>query len=270
VLPSAGAGLTEALQTGLDAATAPLLSLMVSDDRCPPRRLAALRDALIASEACGAPGGRPLDGVCSRVEVFGSVTPGMTRYVDWQNGLLSHAAMAAERFVEIPALHQTGLYRTDVLRELGGYRTRGPWPADIDLWFRWFEQDRAVAKLPQALYRWRQHGRQSTRTSPLHTRAALRACRVDALARLHGRDGSAPRPLRLLGSGRGLRRWERALRAGPFVLLDVSTWEPGEPPPALPHDGSLTLALYGLPAPRAALRAALGHPSEPERLLFTG
>lgn len=270
VLPSAGSGLTDALQTGLDAAEAPLLSLMESDDRCPPRRLVTLRDALIASEACGAPGGRPLDGVVSRVEPFGAVTEGMARYVAWQNGLVSHAAMAAERFVEIPALHQTGLYRTEVLRALGGYPTRGPWPADIDLWFRWFEQDRPVAKVPQALYRWRQHGRQSTRNSPLHTRAALRACRVDALARLHGRQGREPRPLRLLGAGRGLRRWERALREGPFELVDVASWEPGDPAPTLPDDGSLTLALYGLPAPRAALRAALDHPSEPDELLFTG
>ncbi|RKY21271.1 MAG: hypothetical protein DRQ55_05035, partial [Planctomycetota bacterium] len=102
-LESEGSGLTDALVTALAAATAPLVSLMESDDRCPPRRLATLLAALRGSEACGRPGRagrhppgalesgasvpdlRPLDGVVSRVAAFGDVSGGMTRYLAWQN-----------------------------------------------------------------------------------------------------------------------------------------------------------------------------------------
>ena len=38
--------------------------------------------------------------VTSRAGQFGARTPGMRRYLDWQNGLLDHDAMAAARFVE--------------------------------------------------------------------------------------------------------------------------------------------------------------------------
>ena len=59
---------------------------------------------------------RSLAAVTSRVAQFGARTPGMRRYLDWQNALLDHEVMAGQRFVEIPALHQTGLYRTAAVR----------------------------------------------------------------------------------------------------------------------------------------------------------
>ena len=267
VLPSAGSGLTATLQTALDAATAPLVSHMESDDRCPPDRLRKLAEALEGSSACG---NAQLSAVTSQVELFGAESQGMERYISWQNGLLSHGEMAAERFVEIPALHQTGLYLRDALLTVGGYVTRGDWPADIDFWFRWFEHDLPVAKLPEKLYRWRQHARQSTRGSPQHDHRALHNARVDALARAHGRDGRNPRPLRLISTGGTLTTWEASLSAGPFGLVGCESWKSGRPAPKPPAGNELLLAVYGMPAARDALRRALPMVSEPEGLLFAG
>ena len=267
VMPSAGSGLTDALVTGLAAARAPLVSHMESDDRCPPERLARLAVALEAGEACGA---RPLDGVVSQVAAFGQVSGGMQRYLAWQNGLLTEAEMAAERFVEIPALHQTGLYRREALLAVGGYRTRGPWPADIDFWFRWFEAARPLAKLPEPLYRWRQHAGQSTRRGGDHHAEALRAARLDALERLHGRHGQRPRPLRLVSVGDTLGTWHQALEAGDFQLAGCHAWRPGEAPPPRPEGDELLLAVYGMARAREALRRALPRLVEPRQLLFAG
>lgn len=271
VIESEGSGLTDALVTGLAACEAPLVSMMESDDRCPPQRLRTLLAALLGSEACGAgpsaatapaSGGEPgpsgpLAGVVSRVEPFGEVTGGMRRYLAWQNDLLDGAAMAAERFVEIPALHQTGLYRREALERLGGYATAGPWPADIDLWLRWFEAGLPLAKLPEALYRWRLHGGQSTRSGGQHGAEALRAARLHYLARLHGSEGRDPRALRLVSTGRTLETWGAALEAGPFVLSGTHAWRPGDPAPPPPAEGELLLAVYGMAPARDALRAAL-------------
>lgn len=261
VIPGVGRGAAAALQLGLDAVMAPFVSHMEADDRCPPGRLGALLDAIRGSMP-------PLDGVCSRVEALGPLSEGMRRYLDWQNGLLSHEQMSAERFLEIPALHQTGLYRTDALVDIGGYLTRGPWPLDIDFWFRWFEAGLRVAKLPEALYGWTQHPEQSTRSGGLHGRAALHAAKCDALVRhLRGR-GLVGEALQLVGRGRSLKRWQRSLAEHGLRAARVDAWELGQLPPALPEEG-LLVAVVGMEPERRVLRARLGHPPEPERLLFT-
>ena len=84
----------------------------------------------------------------SRWEIARRDSPTRRRYVEWQNGLLTPAAMASARFVELPALRQTGLYRRaalDALRcPVGGgdaetYHDLVEWPIDSDFWYRWFE-----------------------------------------------------------------------------------------------------------------------------------
>ena len=56
--------------------------------------------------------------------------PGMGEYVTWQNSLLSPEEMAAGRFIEIPALHQTAIFRRAAVEEVlagsGGRYRDGP------------------------------------------------------------------------------------------------------------------------------------------------
>ena len=176
--------------------------------------------------------------------------------------------MARERFVEIPALHQTGMYRREALIEIGGYLTRGPWPPDIDFWFRWFEAGLPIAKLPRVLYRWRQHAGQSTRGGGQHDASRLRAAKIDALARRHAVHGSAPRAIRLVSTGNTLDTWHAELLAAGLTVTGTHAWRPGAQTPDLPADGELLLAVYGMPSVRDTLREALGHPTEPDVLLF--
>jgi glycosyltransferase involved in cell wall biosynthesis len=285
VLRGPGRGVGAALDVGLAAAIAaeaPLLAHMEADDRCAPDRLHRLAVALWQRpELCA---------VTSRAALCGARMPGMRRYLEWQNSLLLHEQLARERFVEIPALHQTGLYRTDAVSAIGGYAPRGPWPADIDFWLRWFEHDACRAPLPTAkllrvLYRWRQHPRQSTRShggdpaAGSHGLDALRAAKAHYLARwlAVGRDGA--RPVLLLSTGRTLQAWETALRAVGVAVRSALGWRPGEPPPAevLAAQGEpdlaparpLVLAAYGSAGVRARLRAALPTLREPDELLFT-
>ncbi len=167
----------------------------------------------------------------SQWEIARRDSPTRRRYVEWQNGLLTPAAMASARFVELPALRQTGLYRRaalDALRcPVGGgdaetYHDLVEWPIDSDFWYRWFEAgfvagkvrprnlimiDRAlIHRFPRVryrqvdappLYRWRQHAGQHTRTQGRCSLASLRACKVHFLLRrggpAHGAQASAPR-----------------------------------------------------------------------------
>jgi len=303
VLRGPGRGVGAALDAGLAAALASgarLLAHMEADDRCPPDRLARLAAAMAhRPELCA---------VTSRAGQFGGVTPGMRRYLDWQNSLLSHADLARERFVEIPALHQTGLYRIEAVTAVGGYAARGDWPADIDFWLRWFEHDAQAAplpaaKLPRVLYRWRQHPRQSTRrrtdcrpdNRPDSRTDLLTDLRTDHGGRANERSGGpgsgthsldalraakvyylsrwlGTRPVVLLSTGATLTAWASALRTAGLTVRAASPWKPGLPPPpecrTARGEGALVLAAYGAVEVRARLRAAMPGLREPEELLF--
>ena len=153
---------------------------MESDDERPERdALARLARALRA---------RPeWDCACATVALIGWERPGMARYAAWQNELRSPDAMRRNRFVEIPALHQCGLFRraaiyaanrvnaaggaeeeeegtgTGTSAERGGgggdagggfvgYLDDPRWPVDLAFWLAWFGRraPRALvaAKLP--------------------------------------------------------------------------------------------------------------------------
>ncbi len=260
VLEGQRLGLGPALDLGLRAVETPWVVHMEADDRCPPHRVHSLLAAAARSPNVHA--------VASRVEQIGDVTSGMRRYLAWQNDLLSHAAMARERFVEIPALHQTGLYRTATLRELGGYTPRGPWPHDIDFWLRWFAAgEHEVVKTEEVLYGWRQHERQSTRSRATHSQDALRAAKVHDLASRYGRAGRAPRRVALVSVGRTLTAWSDALVAADVDLVAAHAWRSGRPFPSI-EDDALVLAVFGMAKTRAAVRAACPERHEPDDLLF--
>ncbi|HZM01279.1 MAG TPA: glycosyltransferase [Planctomycetota bacterium] len=282
VLRGPGRGVGAALDVGLAAAVAtgaPLLAHMEADDRCAPDRLVRLATEMWRRSAWSPAREPPVCAVTSRAGLFGTVTQGMRRYLAWQNSLLSHADLARERFVEIPALHQTGLYRVEAVRAIGGYAPRGAWPADIDFWLRWFEHDARVAplraaKLLRVLYRWRQHARQSTRShggvasAGPHGLDALRAAKAYYLSRWLG-----ARPAVLVSTGATLAAWESALRAAGVELRGVLRWRPGAPPPAecraARGEDAIVLAAYGSGRVRDRLRATLTGLSEPDELLFT-
>ena len=122
------------------------------------------------------------DGVSCNVELVGADRPGMEGYVAWQNSLATPQAMAAGRFIEIPALHQTALFRREAVEAVlaptkGNYRD-GPYrggqdggcsavqsvaaaaldvPVDLWWWLAFFHAGKRCGKLGgQPLFGWRQ------------------------------------------------------------------------------------------------------------------
>ncbi len=241
-------GPAHALNLALSEARAPWVGHMEADDRCPADRwqilLAALQD-------------HGWDGVLSQVEQCGEVSPGMDRYLAWQNSLLRQEEMGRLRFVEIPAMHQTGLYRAEMLRDLGGYREHSEWPLDIDFWMRWLATGASFGKVPRVLYSWRQHARQSTRTSPRHTLAALRRCKCHYLLAGPARD----RKIELFSRGQTLTDWQDELLAQGATVARSVSWKPGEPFPepatTSVGDESIRLFVFGMERARRRVRESV-------------
>ena len=236
-----------AMSLALARSTAPLIAQMEADDRRPnPRAFALMVDALRANG---------WDGCCSDARPFGA-TGRMRAYCDWQNSLTRPAELASNRFVEIPALHQTGVFTRAavdaVLNVTGGCYRDGPAPpfaqdgavaaaldVPVDLWWwlEFFSQGRTCGRvrsppatgeedLPEtALFGWRQHPRQKTRVHGRLSLENLRAIKLDAFLRSY-----APRRVIVVSVGRTLEAWASEMRAHARApeAVEAVEWRPSK------------------------------------------
>lgn len=74
-------------------------------------------------------GDAQLHGVSCLLKTVGWERPGMQRYVDWQNSCVTADEMKRGRFLEIPALHQTGIFRTETVLEVSNSITHTTYDA---------------------------------------------------------------------------------------------------------------------------------------------
>lgn len=196
-------GLVPALNEGLHACRAELVARMDGDDISHPQRL-----ALQVAHLDKHPG---VDLLASAVRHFPRplVTDGMRAYESWQNGLLNHAQIEDDLFVESPFAHPSVAFRRAVVLAAGGYRDRG-WAEDYDLWLRLAHRGCRFARLPETLLFWRERPERLTRTAANCSADAFRACKVHHLKngflRDHGR-------VTLWGAGLEGKAWRRILAA---------------------------------------------------------
>jgi glycosyltransferase involved in cell wall biosynthesis len=208
-------GIARALEHASTHARAALLARMDADDISLPGRLAAQRDFMHDNPDVAALG--------TQIEAFpeADVADGMRRYVAWQNGLLSAVDHQRQLFVESPLCHPSVMLRRSAWLAVGGYRD-GDFPEDYDMWLRLDAAGLRMAKLPQVLLHWRQHGRRATLTDARYARERFIPLKAPHLAR---RIQQHARPLDVWGAGptgrKLMRELERAgLRAQRFIDVD--------------------------------------------------
>jgi len=241
----ANRGQGSAMSLALARTTASLIAQMEADDRRPNEKAFALMIAALQANNW--------DG-CSDAQPFGA-TDNMRAYCAWQNALERPAALAASRFIEIPALHQTGLFTREaveaVLAATGGCYRDGPAPpfagdgavaAELDVpvdscwWLQFFAQGLTCgrvrsppsddAELPEtALFGWRQHPRQKTRVDGRLSTENLRAIKLDAFLRAY-----KPKKVVMVSVGRTLEAWAAGLRDHEIAPADVVAveWRPSK------------------------------------------
>jgi glycosyltransferase involved in cell wall biosynthesis len=244
VLRTPPRGLVAALRLALGEARAPLVARMDADDVVLSERLALQAERLERDAAVDVLGCRvalaSLPGV--------RAGEGMRAYVEWQNALLDHDAMARDRFVESPLVHPSVAMRTEALRGLGGWRDIDG-PEDYDLWLRAFDAGLRFAKLAETLLEWRDSPGRLTRIDPRYASARFLAVKFEAL----GRGALArPRPVVVWGAGPIGKAWSRTLRAGGHELRAFVEVDPrkvggrlhGAPVVAVGEAGALRGALH--------------------------
>ena len=201
-----GEGLVDALNFGLDQARYSLIARMDADDLMRSSRLRLQYELLSSSPE--------VDLVSARVSLFptSSIGNGYREYARWQNRLLTHDDISAERFVESPLAHPSVMFRREAVLRLGGYK-KGDFPEDYELWLRAIDRGTKIAKCPATLIDWRESGKRLSRTHRVYRRQAFDRLRAQYLARV---PVLKQRPVIFWGAGRKTR-----LRAGHLIGLGI-------------------------------------------------
>jgi glycosyltransferase involved in cell wall biosynthesis len=242
VVPRPARGLVSALNSGLEAARAPLIARMDADDLARADRLERQARRLDQDPA--------LDVLGCRVSLDGVTNAGMRAYVEWSNALLRHEEIVDDLFVESPLVHPSVMVRLRVLRALEGWRAFDG-PEDYDLWLRAHAAGFRFGKLDETLLLWRDRPTRLTRTDPRYAAPKFLAPKIENLERFRLEAG---RQLVIWGAGRIGKRWARELltrghRVTAFVEVDPAKIG------ARIH-GAPVVGVAGAVAPRGALHLA--------------
>lgn len=260
VVPGLGQGIARALERGLSRCDAEVVARMDADDVAHPRRLER-QLALLASDAS-------LQAVGSRVRLFPrrAVAPGMRRYAEWLNGLVTPDLVERDLYVESPVAHPAAAIRREALERVGGWRD-GDFPEDYDLWLRLAGRGDRLSNAPEVLLDWRESPGRLTRVDPRYAIEKHLALKARHLA---AGPLAARREVALWGAGETGRALARALgREGVAVALfvevdprkigrrvlgaEVVSFEEVERARGLP-----LLVAVGAPGARDLIRAELG------------
>jgi glycosyltransferase involved in cell wall biosynthesis len=196
-------GIVEALNAGVREARGELLARMDADDICLPNRLEKQVRYLDGHPECVAVGSTVM-----LVDPFNSALgeiPVKNDHEQIEADLLRGNGWAI--------FHPTAVIRTDVLRQIGGYRREYQWSEDIDLFLRLAEHGK-LANLPEPLLRYRQHF-----SSVNRTKLELQRNRSErVLAEAYARRGLPVPPRFNIDLGPQLTRYQQTLAWGKHAL----------------------------------------------------
>ncbi len=212
VLPNAGSGLVDALNTGLSHIASPLVARMDADDIMHPDRLAQQSVYMRQNS--------DVDVLASCVRLFPSeaIQQGFAHFIDWQNTLLTHQQISEQLYVEAPVTHPSVMFKKQTIIDVGGYKN-GDFPEDYELWLRLHAAGACFAKLSSMLTDWRESPTRLSRTAANCRREAFDALRAAYLYRDPRIQDE--RELIIWGAGRPTRkRVSHLLKHG----ITISKW----------------------------------------------
>jgi glycosyltransferase involved in cell wall biosynthesis len=168
-------GVTYAANTGNNAARGEYIARMDADDVSLPKRLC--KQVLFLDEH------PPVGVVSCFVEHVGhhKSTVGIEKYVNWANSLDTPEKISLNRFVEMPLINPTVMFRRELLQQHGGY-IHGDFPEDYEMWLRWMGRGVKLAKVPEVLFRWYDSDTRLTRSDVRYSTDAFYRTKAGHLA----------------------------------------------------------------------------------------
>ena len=201
-------GIVYALNAGLRMARGEWIARMDADDIAHPERLQKQITFLtthtdIDAVACGT-----------------TLTPateenlGYQLFVEWQNSLLTPEEHAVNRFIESPVAHPAMVFRKKLIDQLGDYSNE-ELPEDYELWLRWMDNGKKIAKLNEKLLFWRDRPQRLSRTALQYAEQSFFEVKARYLKSYFDQHPDQPKKIIVCG-GSSNNRWkiETLLRHG--------------------------------------------------------
>jgi glycosyltransferase involved in cell wall biosynthesis len=99
-------------------------------------------------------------------------TAGFKRFVDWSNSFHTEEEIEKSRFIEIPVINPTILFRKEVFEKHGGCLD-GDFPEDYEMQLRYLDAGIKMAKLSKPLLEWHDYSTRLTRTDNRYSTEAF-------------------------------------------------------------------------------------------------
>ena len=166
LLTEANQGIVHALNTGIENAAGKYIARMDADDTCLPERIEKQFTYLEENPDVG------LVACCVNYVGDEELQYGFFEYVKWNNRIITHDEISANRFVESPLVHPTVMFRKELADKFGMYR-QGDFPEDYELWLRFLANGVKMHKLPEPLFNWKDSPDRLTRTDERYSTLAF-------------------------------------------------------------------------------------------------
>ncbi|MFP4520995.1 MAG: glycosyltransferase [Fibrobacterota bacterium] len=211
-------GITNALNTGLQEASARFAARMDADDISFPGRISEQLSAFDNFQEAGL--------ICSSVEFGknGHINEGYRLYTEWLNNLSGTKDILENRFVESPVAHPSVMLKKP---EYGGwpeYRP-GDFPEDYDLWLRLFEKGTIPVKINRPLIRWNDSEKRLSRNDERYSGKAFLECKLPFLSRWLKKN-TAGRKLKVWGAGKISRKYTSFLLKENIKIAEIIDIDP--------------------------------------------
>lgn len=204
-------GQVAAAVTGQEYCRGQYIARMDADDIAHPDRTAHQVAMLEQDPSLGLVG--------CRVRYFPrrEIQPGLLFYENWLNSLiaeddeLTRQNILRELFVECPLANPSIMARSEVFREVGGYRDFHGLPEDYDLIFRFASSRWRISAVPRVLHYWRDSTTRASRTQPRYSPESFQLLKLHYLLEYRLDNGHCP--VSLCGAGPVGKGWLKLLRA---------------------------------------------------------
>ncbi len=197
-------GVDHAMNCGMRYSRGRFIARMDADDISHPERLERQVGFLNENSNTG------LVGSVVKYVPHNSGTGGFSRFVKWVNSFCTTEAIERNRFIEIPVVNPTILFRRELFEKLGGCR-QGNFPEDYEMQLRYLDAGVKMAKLPEPLLEWHDYPTRLTRTHKRYTTEAFFRIKARYFRKWSEQNNPFHPEIWVWGAGRRTRKRARLL-----------------------------------------------------------
>ncbi|MFW5756285.1 MAG: glycosyltransferase family 2 protein [Tangfeifania sp.] len=197
-------GVAHAMNCGLESSRGQFIARMDADDISLPERLEKQVSYLKTNPGIG------LAGCDVKYIPHENNTAGFQRFVEWVNSFHLPVEIARNRFVEIPVVNPTIMFRREIFEKWGGC-LQGNFPEDYEMQLRYLEAGVKMAKLPEPLLEWHDYPTRLTRTDDRYSTEAFFRTKAGYFKKWSEKHNRFHPEIRVWGAGRKTRQRARLL-----------------------------------------------------------